>query len=97
VHAECEYKRPLRFEDEIEIRMFVTKKKSKSLTYEFRFRKINKEGLVDVARGSVTVVCVRHQNGRMKAATIPKVIADKIEVVSAKIWNKLVKEAKERK
>jgi YbgC/YbaW family acyl-CoA thioester hydrolase len=97
VHAECDYKRPLRFEDEIEIRMFVTKKKSKSLTYEFRFRKIERADLVDVARGSLTVVCVRHQNGRMKAATIPKVIADKIEVVPSKMWNKLVKEAKERK
>jgi acyl-CoA thioesterase FadM len=77
--------------------MFVTKKKSKSLTYEFRFRKIERADLVDVARGSLTVVCVRHQNGRMKAATIPKVIADKIEVVPSKMWNKLVKEAKERK
>lgn len=94
VHAECAYKRPLRFEDEIEIRMFVTKKKSKSLTYQFLFRKIEGDELVDVARGSVTVVCVRHQNGRMKAATIPKVIADKIEVVPPKVWNKLVKEAK---
>src|SRR5437868_5101632 len=97
VHAECDYKRPLRFEDEIEIRMFVAKKKSKSLTYEFRFRKIEGDELVDVARGSLTVVCVRHQNGRMKAATIPKVIADKIEVVPVKVWNKLLREAKERK
>jgi acyl-CoA thioester hydrolase len=97
VRAECDYKRPLRFEDEVEIRMFVTKKKSKSLTYEFRFRKIDGEKMVDAARGSLTVVCVRHQNGRMKAATIPKVIADKIEVVPVKVWGKLVREGKERK
>ena len=38
VHAESDYRRPIRFEDEIEIRMYVTKKKSKSLTYGFWFR-----------------------------------------------------------
>src|SRR5688572_32592470 len=41
VHAECDYMQPLHFEDEIEIHMLVTEKKSKSLRYEFRFRKIN--------------------------------------------------------
>jgi acyl-CoA thioester hydrolase len=94
VHAECDYKRPLRFEDEIEIRMFVTKKKSKSLTYNFLFRKINGTEMVDVARGSLTVVCVRHQNGRMKAATIPKVIAEKIAVVPARVWKTVMKTGK---
>jgi len=34
-----------------------------------------------VARGSLTVVCVTHdKDGRMKAAPIPKAVADKIEV-----------------
>src|SRR2546423_15397399 len=41
VHAECEYRRPLQFEDEVEIHMLVARKKSKSLTYQFRFRKLN--------------------------------------------------------
>jgi len=67
VHAECDYRRPIRFEDEIEIRMYVTKKKSKSLTYGFWFRKVEDGETVEVANGSLTVVCVRHHNGRMKA------------------------------
>ena len=80
VHAECNYKQPLRFEDQVEIHMVVSAKKSKSLTYQFRFRKLNAPTPVEVAKGSVTVVCVTHQRGRMKAVTIPKEIANKIEV-----------------
>src|SRR5712671_6112833 len=80
VHAECDYQQPLQFEDEVEIHMLVNEKKSKSLSYVFRFRKLNATPVVEVARGSLIVVCVTHQNGKMAAATIPKVIADKIEV-----------------
>ena len=83
VHAECDYKQPLRFEDEVEIHMLVSAKKSKSLSYTFRFRKLNGSSPVEVARGSLTVVCVTHQRGKMKAATIPKAIADKIEAAPA--------------
>jgi acyl-CoA thioester hydrolase len=95
VHAECDYRRPIRFEDEIEIRMYVTKKKSKSLTYGFWFRKMEGGEMVDVARGSLTVVCVRHKNGRMKAAMIPKEIATKIELVPAKVLRELMMKSKE--
>ena len=80
VHARCDYKQPLRFEDEVEIHMLVREKKSKSLTYLFRFRKLNAPEPLEVARGSLTVVCVTHEHGKMRAATIPKIIADKIEV-----------------
>src|SRR5439155_14005997 len=83
VHAECDYLHPLRFEDEIEIHLLVSEKRSKSLTYAFRFRKLNVSPPVEVARGSVTVVCVTHERGQMRAATIPKDIADKIEVAAA--------------
>src|ERR1700742_3993554 len=41
VRAECEYRIPLRFEDEIEIHLLVTLKKNKSLTYTFIIRKLN--------------------------------------------------------
>ena len=80
VHAQCDYTHPLHFEDEIEIHMLVNQKRSKSLSYQFRIRKINISPPVEVARGSLTVVCVQHHDGKMSAATIPKAIADKIEV-----------------
>src|ERR1044071_1750018 len=80
VHAECDYKHPLRFEDEVEIQMFVSQKKSKSLSYQFRFVKLNATPPLQVAQGSLTVVCVTHKGGKMRAATIPAAIASKIEV-----------------
>ena len=81
VHAECDYKHPLRFEDEVEIHLLVSKKKSRSVSYVFRFRKLNVSPVLEVARGKLTVVCVTRQpDGRMVATPIPKALADKIEV-----------------
>lgn len=81
VHAACDYHRPLRFEDEFEVRLRVTEKRSKALTYEFRFRRSGPGAPEEVARGRLTVVCVTHlPDGSMKAAPIPPVIADQIEV-----------------
>src|SRR5580704_10711892 len=86
VHAECEYRQPLRFEDEIEIHMLVSDKKSKSLSYVFKFRKLNGPEPKEVARGSLTVVCVTKQpDGAMAAVHIPKAFADKIEVAPAEL------------
>ena len=85
VHATCDFRRPLHFEDEVEIHMLVARKKSKSLTYQFRFRKLNAIEPYEVARGSLTVVCVRHNKGKMKAAKIPKTIAGKIKVAPARL------------
>ena len=85
VHAQCDYSQPLHFEDEVEVHMLVSEKKSKSLSYVFRFRKLNANPPMEVARGSLTVVCVTHQHGKMSAAAIPKAIADKIEL-APKEW-----------
>ncbi|MCW5552925.1 MAG: acyl-CoA thioesterase [Verrucomicrobiae bacterium] len=85
VHAECDYSEPLRFEDEVEVHMLVSRKRSKSLTYLFRFRRVNDQPPVEIARGSLTVVCVTHHGAKMTAATIPKEIADKIEVAPAEL------------
>jgi YbgC/YbaW family acyl-CoA thioester hydrolase len=85
VHAHCDYKQPLRFEDQCEVHMLVSAKKSKSLSYRFRFRRLNGTEPVEIARGGLTVVCVTHRNGKMKATTIPKIIADKIEVAPAEV------------
>jgi YbgC/YbaW family acyl-CoA thioester hydrolase len=82
VHAECDYQHPIRFEDEIEIHLLVSEIRNKSLTYAFRFRKLNASPPVEVARGCLTVVCVTHDNGQMRAVAIPKELLDKIEVAS---------------
>ena len=86
VRAECEYRQPLRFEDEVEIHLLVSEKKSKSLSYIFKFRKLNGPSPTEVARGTLTVVCVtKGADGKLAAAAIPKDFADKIEVAPAEL------------
>ena len=85
VHAECDYKAPLRFEDEVEIHLLVSEKKSKALSYVFKFTKLNGAATVEVARGGLTVVCVRHDGRKMTACAIPKEVADKIQVAPAEL------------
>jgi acyl-CoA thioester hydrolase len=80
VHAECDYKQPLHFEDEVEVHLLVREKKAKSLSYVFRFRKLGADPSVEIARGMTTAVCVTQQHGKISAAMIPKALADKIEV-----------------
>jgi YbgC/YbaW family acyl-CoA thioester hydrolase len=81
VHAECDYQQPLRFEDLVEVQLLVREKKSKSLRYEFVFRKLTDAGAVEIARGRITAVCVSldREAGRMRAVQIPPQIADRIE------------------
>ena len=84
VHIECDFKRPVKFEDEVEVHLLVREKKEKGLTYDFIFQRVKPEPVFEVARGAVTVVCVNSdENGRMKAVAIPEDIASAIEVAPA--------------
>ncbi len=86
VHARCDFKAPLYFEDEVEIHLLVSEKKSKALSYLFKFRKLNASPPVEVARGALTVVCVRHRpDGTMAACAMPPVVARKIQVAPANL------------
>ncbi len=81
VHASCDYKKPLRFADEIEIHLLVGEKRSKAITFQFRFRKLNSSPVIEAARGALTIVCVAHQrDGTMSAVKIPDDIANRIDV-----------------
>jgi len=82
VHADCDFKRPLRFEDLVEIHLLVRAKGEKSLTYTFIFRKLNGAPVREVARGNVVAACVSRDKpgGRMTAVAIPLEIANLIEV-----------------
>lgn len=81
VHASCDYKQPLRFEDEVEIHLLVSEKRSKAITYTFIFRKLNGPAPIEAARGKLTVVCVqRDEEGAMSAVHIPPEIANLIDV-----------------
>lgn len=83
VHVECDFFKPLSFEDEVEIHLLVAEKKEKSLSYHFIFRKIveGKPG-EQIAFGKSTAVCIGFdENGKIKGAiTIPQPIWEKIQV-----------------
>ena len=79
VTASCEYLHPLKFEDEVDIKLCVSKKGSKSLTYQFHF---TLDG-VDVARGELTTVCcIANPGEKLKAIPIPDFLAAKIATVN---------------
>jgi len=83
VRAECDYSAPLHFQDEVEIQLLVAEKKSKSLRYLFKFRRLT-DPPIEAARGSVTVVCVTHgPHVKMKACAIPAAIAHLIDPAPA--------------
>jgi acyl-CoA thioester hydrolase len=80
VHAECDYRSPLRFEDEVQVHLLVEKKGTRSLTYQFRFHNLSQPKPSEVARGRVTVVCAKRQkSGALKAIHLPPQLAARIE------------------
>ena len=81
VDVGCAFRQPLRFEDELDVHLTVTEKKSKSLRYEFRMTKVGTE--LEVATGHFTVVCVAmdSETGTMKATRIPDALAAQLEAV----------------
>lgn len=83
VSVSCDYSRPLRFEDEVEIHLLVAEVRSRSIRYEFIFRKVA-DGL-EVARGTVATVCatVEKATGKLVAVPIPERIRAKITALPA--------------
>ena len=78
VSASCDYTRPLRFEDEVEIHLLVAEVRSRSIRYQFIFRKVS-DG-TEVARGTVAAVCatVDKATGKLVAMPIPDRIRETI-------------------
>ncbi len=87
VHASCDYTRPLRFEDEVEVQLLVREKRTRSITYDFIFRKVDDLGQAseEVARGRMTAVCVTLDEDdlgqrKIRAVAIPAAISAKLQV-----------------
>lgn len=81
VHADCDFSSPLRYQDRVEIHLRVREKKTKSLTYDFIFRRLGEEPPPEVARGTLTVVSVAvdPESGGMKSAPLPEGFQSQIE------------------
>lgn len=75
VSATCEYFAPLRFEDELDLTLRVTKVGEKSLHYEVDFRKDGER----CATGKITAVCCATQPGSFAPTAIPEVIRKRLQ------------------
>jgi YbgC/YbaW family acyl-CoA thioester hydrolase len=82
VHAACDFRHPLRFEDLVEIHLQVMEKRQRSLVYSFTFRRLNESPSPEVARGTLVVACVSRPKGQdtLVSIPIPKSISDKIGI-----------------
>jgi acyl-CoA thioester hydrolase len=85
VSASCDYRAPLRFEEEVEIHLIVAEVRSRSIRYQFIFRK-PAEG-IEVARGQVAAVCatVDKTTGKLAPVPIPEAIRAAITAAPAEI------------
>lgn len=85
VGAKCEYKRPLRYGDEVDIHLSVLDKDSSSITYGFAFHEAeSSEPGKPLATGELRVVCVVRPPGeeRIRAARLPEEMSRLIEPAS---------------
>jgi YbgC/YbaW family acyl-CoA thioester hydrolase len=70
----CEYMGPMRFEDEVELKLRVIRLGEKSLSYEVDFILNGKR----VALGKLTSVCCAIENHGMRSIAIPMAIREKL-------------------
>jgi acyl-CoA thioester hydrolase len=82
VHASCDYRLPLRFEEEFEVELLVEAVRPRSLRYLFYFW--NKDGKL-VATGRMSVACVKKdsQTSQLRSVEIPVSLRSLIEAVPA--------------
>ena len=79
VSAACEFRNPLRFEDEFEVRVRLGAIKRRTLEYEFTIVR----GPSVIAVGTVTSVCVKKAaDGTMKATEIPADVLQKLRTLA---------------
>jgi acyl-CoA thioester hydrolase len=80
VSVSCDYARPVRFEDEVEIAVIVEKLGTKSIGYRFEFRRDGAE----IAVGRITAVfCRSIHPAPMESIAIPESIRIKLAPASA--------------
>ena len=76
VAASCDYLKPARFEDVLEITVTLARLGSRSVTYEFAFAR----GGAALARGKVSAVCCRTgPDGALESVEIPPAIRARLE------------------
>lgn len=75
VEVFCQYRKPAKFNDALEVELTIKDLKEKSIKYGFKISK--KETQTLIAEGYVTIVAAKRRTG--KAAPIPAEFVDKLE------------------
>jgi acyl-CoA thioester hydrolase len=79
VSASCDYRAPLRFEEEFDVLVRVGAMSEKTIRFDFQITRSTEE----IARGVMTVVCVRQRAGEpMVAVPMPQEVRDCLEVAT---------------
>jgi YbgC/YbaW family acyl-CoA thioester hydrolase len=74
ISAACEFRNPLRFEEEFEVRARIGSLKTRTIEYEFT---LVRERTV-IAVGTMTSVCVKKGQGGMRATEVPAEVARRL-------------------
>jgi YbgC/YbaW family acyl-CoA thioester hydrolase len=83
VRSRCDYHAPLRFNDVVEVHLFVKEIRTQALNFFFRFRKRRPDGTREaVARGELTTVCATLDpvTQAIVAVPLPQVVRERLEV-----------------
>lgn len=85
VSASCDFLRPLRFEETVDVQLIVIEVRTRSIRYGFRFWKPAGGERVEVARGQVVTVAAALDgaSGKMAAVPIPEQVRSRIEAAPA--------------
>ena len=88
ISAHMDFKKPFRFEDDMEIELIVKEKRNRSLSYGFLFRLSGEDEIR--ARGQLAVVSVEGEPARgMRAVPLPKHMNSSIEQAPEDVLERL--------
>jgi len=76
IATRCEFRRPLRFEELVDIELRVARIGNSSITYQHLFTKDGAE----IARGEITAASVQMVGGSVEAIRIPEIYRERIAV-----------------
>jgi YbgC/YbaW family acyl-CoA thioester hydrolase len=85
VRSRCDYHAPLRFNDTVEVHLFVKEIRVRALNFFFRFRKRRPDGSLEaVARGELTTVCATLDpvTQAIISLPIPPVVLERLEAAA---------------
>ena len=84
VHVACDFKKPLHFEDRVQIGLSVRHVRDKSIVYDFVFYHADQDDAEALATGTMTVACVAvaPDNRQIKATKVPDELVAAIKSVT---------------